>query len=976
MKKIFKFLFVFIIMIGIIYKFSIDCIMTNAFEYIKDDNNVNRVLNILDTYELNEKLELERKVNIDNKEYEFSYYLINPSNETINDFSFILDQRGIYKLKAYGKNKDSSIEFIKEFEVMQTLCSVSGSESSFILDNNKIKVSLVDGDKYVINKIFNLNNYTEKDEIFNMSITPSIEGKAEFTILKIKLIDTEDINSYINFTIQSSPTNPYASYALSGATNQPQTGFEKELGRLHRNNQWGSYFPLSFYGISGADNKISIRFNSETLEVFSKENYRIIDLDDPDFFSNKWKGFTSGKVTIEISAEGYLSNSANFTITSLQGSKIDSLYIEDNIKPVINVDCDEYNLPTALVNKEFKLFDATSYDDLDGERKVYVHVYENYLKSNQYDVGINRDNNTFTPLKEGIYSIVYTSYDKSNNKQTKVYEIKALNKIDDLRIAIQKSSIIATGYLGKKVDLAEYQVIGGTGSKNVTIKVTNSNGIVSVVDNYFIPEYEGSYEIVYTVNDYVGNSAFAMYNFTAKKTTDLVVVDESFVPKYIINNKYYKFEPISAISYVNGYPEQLLSEVYIKKGETKVKHDEKCLISGEDYLIVIYDFGSQSIEKIIPIIDVGEQNQMDLSKYFVESNGVNKETRDNGIYFSSNFNYEIDFIRELISRDLSFKFEVLDGDNIDNISIELSDSINEEEKVILTFKKNLNESIFLINNKALYYISSNGFTKDSRSNEFYIDIENAYINPYENILIKINSFVNGKDFDGFSSGKVYIKVIVEGTGESAILFKNICGQPLSTTMKDRIKPYISLPSNYGGEVNLRSIVNLDEAYALDVLDPNIKFTLKVTDSLGNIVKDINGNLMNNLDPGLKSSFEVSQYGSYLVTYEATDTNNGLTQNITYTIICEDNEKPSVDFLLSGDYRVDSLISIKNIKMNDNVTKELDLIAYVILPNGEMIRLENNAYSFKPNKKGIYKVCLYCYDEAGNMGSKIISIEVN
>jgi hypothetical protein len=646
-------------------------------------------------YKLGDKLTLPETY----ESSKLEYFLLTPSNVTIHSNRATLDEVGKYHLIIKSKTETAQ----KEFMVYQNLAELTSKESLVSMTKDGLAVSLVDGDTLKLNQIVDLSSVTPEDEIFTLHITPSEKGAADFTILNIKFTDVEDSHSYLKYTLQSSPTNPYASYALAGATNQPMTGFESELGRLHRNNQWGAYFPLSFYGLDASNSTASVRFNSETNEAYSNPKYRIIDLDDPDFFANKWNGFTSGKVKIEISCSGYLTSSARFTIESIQNKVVDSLYAEDIAGPNITVDVNPNSIPTGVVGKSFPFFSATSSDEIDGKCGVDVKVYQNYGKTNQYDV--NKNLNDFIPQEAGIYYLVYTSCDKSGNNSKKVYPVEIKPTQSKINLSILASTKTEKGNLGVPVELAKVIATGGSGEKNLSIQVKFNGKSLPIENNSFLPVEQGNYEIIYQATDYLGSSAMVMYNFEGIASDELIIEDEVYLPRYFIQGKMYSFESLVAFDYSKGYKEELTSKVaVIQNGITTFANPTCKIDTNQKSVTVLYDFGKKQIKKEIPVIDVGNQNEMDLTKYFVTSCSQ-IEAMDNGIKFTTNKDESISFIRDLLASDTTIKFQVLDGTNLEEVSLIYTDVLNQAKKVIFTFKKNKYETIFLINGKPLYYLS-------------------------------------------------------------------------------------------------------------------------------------------------------------------------------------------------------------------------------------------------------------------------------
>ena len=130
-----------------------------------------------------------------------------------------------------------------------------------------------------------------------------------------------------------------------------------------------------------------------------------------------------------------------------------------------------------------------------------------------------------------------------------------------------------------------------------------------------------------------------------------------------------------------------------------------------------------------------------MTKYFDTTSNYEIKAKDNAISFNSSTPGQINFIRELLVGDFSLKMSLENGKNIDAVSIILQDSINENEKVKVTYQKNSNQAVFLINNKPLYQLTEFGFLDNSVSNEFTLTTNGTYITPFGNVSLLLNTVI-------------------------------------------------------------------------------------------------------------------------------------------------------------------------------------------------------------------------------------------
>ena len=197
--------------------------------------------------------------------------------------------------------------------------------------------------------------------------------------------------------------------------------------------------------------------------------------------------------------------------------------------------------------------------------------------------------------------------------------------------------------------------------------------------------------------------------------------------------------------------------------------------------------------------------------------------------------------------------------------------------------------------------------------------------------------------------------------------KKINRQTINNAKKEYIAPKVVLSDKYGGAKEIGEIVNVCTAKAFDVLDPAPNINLTIYDTNEEIVRDIDGNLVNSISCDKDVYFEITNYGEYRVNYHAFDASNNRV-NVSYVISVYDKEAPVIT--LSGSNpesaRINSTIQLAIASVTDNVTasKNIVLKVYVVLPSGYMEEVLNYSYTF--TSTGLHVVRYFAFDEAGNV----------
>jgi hypothetical protein len=226
-------------------------------------------------------------------------------------------------------------------------------------------------------------------------------------------------------------------------------------------------------------------------------------------------------------------------------------------------------------------------------------------------------------------------------------------------------------------------------------------------------------------------------------------------------------------------------------------------------------------------------------------------------------------------------------------------------------------------------------------------------------------------FDGFASGKVNLTISVEGKGGKFCL-ETVNGQRFNDATADNIRPEIILESVIVPIAKLGESVTVPKALCMDVLDPFV--SASVTVSFGKTyVQSTDGISLNAQDVSRDWQFVAEAYGDYIVTYVAVD-GVGKKQQYSYIITVLDSGLPvvTVNGKVQDTASLGDSIALPTATVTDDVDKE---ISYKILVFGPDSSVRFASGSFKPNKKGVYRVCYTAVDKAGNVTVKEFKVEV-
>ena len=228
----------------------------------------------------------------------------------------------------------------------------------------------------------------------------------------------------------------------------------------------------------------------------------------------------------------------------------------------------------------------------------------------------------------------------------------------------------------------------------------------------------------------------------------------------------------------------------------------------------------------------------------------------------------------------------------------------------------------------------------------------------------VKQFLDGSEFTGFTDTVAHMSIVIEdATGASQLLVTNLNAQSMNNSKADRFAPQIIVDTK-GGDRAKGEKVELKGAFAYDTLDPSCTLTMNVMDPEGNYVTDQSGVVLDGTqDPTKDYTFEVNDYGDYTIRYVFTD-GKERTDEYVYAITARDVIGPTIEL---GRYKTSAKkgnnIKIATADVEDNITKDCKVFAYVFNPDGTSSKLVDG--KFEALVSGTYTVRYIAFDEAAN-----------
>lgn len=963
------------------------------------------------TYEMGSVFRIpERTVSVGGNTATASALLVCPDQTATAAASVVLDQAGTYCVKYAAEIGGIPYAAEERFNVYGNLMSY-GEDTTIsygLPDTAKSKegmlVSLAKDDTLAFTQYLDVSTLTKDEEFCEFYIFPNNRGVADFDIIVFTLTDIENPDIYVKIRAHRYIDRDGIAYFSAGGNGQPMVGYEADKNIIHTDNNFGMATTLAFeareynwstgtYSDRASDAyPVKLYFDAETLGVWATCNHsmyggEIVDLDSPNYFETLWSGFPSGRAFLSVSGEDFNSSNANICFISVMGMDV-AKYSEkhvDDVGPEITIDGADEALPEGRTGGFYPIPSASAKDVYSGVCEVRTSVWYNYADEEKRVMTELRDGKALTPYA-GYYAIVYEASDAFANTTREILWFHTGSPIDELEVIVPEDKK-TSAELGEWVEVpAPASVGGGSGRLTVSAAVSFGGESYEITDG-FRPEKEGVWTVMYTVTDATGETKTASYTVNVVRGTRPMLVEEPVMPKYFISGSSYDIPVLYADDYTSGSLERKLFDVVVtdRNGEKTYKAGEAFVpeadVTGE-IATLSYRIGSVELAKLeIPVILAWDSaSKLQVQNYFF-GEGFETEKTSDGIIIkalSGASKAEWTFANSLAAEDFELILNTLSGSGkYEKLTVTLTDSESSGISVSAKFTKSGTRTYFNVTGNTPLELS---YTFDS-AQEITLGYKRSAFS-FGKTLYPIAAADSGEAFEGFPSGKVYLTVTAEGiSGAAAYGVKSLNGHPFTTSSRDRVAPRVVVMGDYGGTLAKGDSYTIGSAIASDVLSPSVVFGLTVRDPENNVISDVNGIRLENVDPSREYTILLELYGQYKVVYTAQEAESFVavpnSMSFTYVVNVEDDEPPVITFEKGFKLTaaVGDTIVIPNFTVSDNVTpaEEIAVAKCIVNPNGKVIVLQGSENAIVCAYAGIYEIRIMAWDTDGNM--KMIRVYV-
>ena len=592
---------------------------------------------------------------VSGKGYDAQTVVIEPNGKAYVADSVVADHLGEYTIEYRVTVEGELYTERTSFETYNDLYTVTGNgtasfgkETRYGTGIEGLQVSLHDGEEFRFNEIIDLRELDYETPFIDLFATPNTLGQRDVHAFTMRLTDAYDPENYVTIDAKSVNTDGGSNlwwmnfiFVAAGARGNSLKGIEWGKNLVHVDNSFGFPIKYSLYGTIDNQNSVGTNFFQLCYDLAENkiygplgkaENYAI-DLDDPQYFVDGWKGFTTGEVYLTLSGTSYYAPSFEFTIRKIGNSDLSEETICDRTKPDIRIDCSE--VPIAGLYNDYPVFAATALDGYSGEIPVTTKVFYNYRGENRYELPI--EEGKFLPVRKGTYTIEYSATDSAGNTATETISVVCDGV--DRTLGLEIGAIPMDCKTGIRVSLARVHVSGGVGSVALKTTVRLSEEEIPVRNGTFIPQKEGTYVVEVTATDFGGQTAKESYSIEVARNDRPVIADASF-PDYMVTGGTYRIPALSAYNSMTNETMPCLVQVNGKELQGSVYTVPDDALSVE----IVYSAGGETKRYSVPVLKYSSPASLFVSEGGAEDSADGVVISGGSFLFANELDSELNIV--------------------------------------------------------------------------------------------------------------------------------------------------------------------------------------------------------------------------------------------------------------------------------------------------------------------------------------------
>lgn len=807
---------------------------------------------------------------------------------------------------------------------------------------------------------------TANDTIISLMALPKKYGAAAFGQIAITLTDTTDAQNYVTVLVSVGSSDDIST-ARAASANQTFSGLNGS-GKIESFSGGGTPILHSFYGLSNYTNIteqfIDFRFDYAERKVYIG-NKLVCDLDDSEHFVSAWDGFSGDEAELTVTLRDMYGESAAVLIREADGKRMAEEYYLDCLSPTISAAFDVNDTPVAIVGENFPILPVAVSDNMDKAPRFTVRVTD----SDGTEAEVTDEG--FVPQRAGLYTLAFTATDYTGNTVTREFTVEARAAAEPLAIS-PVGAVPVSAKVGEMLILPSALVTGGCGQSKVAITVEGkTTGKKYTVTDGRIKLTEGdTYYVVYSVTDYLGNTAESRTELSASVTDEPSFDAIPDMPGIFIAGRTYALPVVAAYDYKADKAAVVAISVSTDGAAAKPLDGNMytpVLTAARSTVTVIYtatgETGTAEMRFDVTAVDLyDDEGYLDLTRYFAVDNVESVSASDECTSFEiSESDAKISFVKDVYSHGFELLFDVpSSANNADAIAITLTDAADETKQVRFEAVKGGfadTSTRVNINGAPGMTIAGNFFDAIQHMRISYANDTYAVSDATGLVVGYVKTYLDGRQFRGFSD-TVYFDITFKNvTGVFRFDIYRIGNQLMMENDGDYTPPVIVTESEMLRQLRRGETFTVVRAKAFDVL--GFETTLSVS------VRSANGAILTDASCDEEHTVVLDEYGEYFVVYSASDENYNY-NNYTLVVNVRDDTPPEIKVdTAERTVAVGKAFSIKKAQVSDDV-RLAESYVFVIDTANNMTNVTDKG-SYTPEKKGIYTVRYVAKDGAGNIG---------
>lgn len=957
----------------------------------------------------------------DGQEYALTVSLTYPSGKQSAYMTYFLDEIGSYSL-IYGFTANGTkYTTEKNFNVISTTKNLFTTTGGASVESNyptpdyaaekkengaRLNFSS-SSDSITYSAAVDLTDNTSGDSLLEFIIAPENSGVQELKHYFIRFTDVTDENNWIEFRAEAAAWG-YEQNVMVGVSHDGSEDIQFANSNHYRagvaNPKWtmGKFGTGSITHIRsttyGAINgypaecmKIYYDYTDKRMYVMGRayvaagaEGYvlPLADLDDPECVGDYvWSGFKSGKVKI------------TFTVTALDKCHILLYKVDDTIltseeiqtsayKSDFNVDYQGYranSLPYGVAGKTYPVFGATGFDNYGNvftDLGVSVYRKETVGEKEIYNY-VAVKNGRFETETAGTYNIVYSYNDAFGERREKTVKITVKDAYDIPLGYMVNAGINAEYNAGETVTLPDGEITGGSGNATATKKVLFGGEEITLfnagIDDYFIPEKQGTYTVKYEIGDFIGGTATVTKD-VAVSYSSAPVLEKPFIPDVMIKGRMYMLPSVKAYSYADsGKTEQ---PVKIYAGDTEIS-DGRYSPAATGNIAIKYQAGGATYEKTVVVREIPSKNS-DRGAYcdyfFLFDNCVGSYS-DNLYRLNANAagTAKVSFSRRISTGSLSAQLTSVAKSfttHNEKFSLIFTDSVYADKRVVFTIMPTIVNgegvaSLYVNGVKAGVMSGSVDGSKNAPLEITYRKSDRCAYDFDGNLISEIKNYADGSAFDCFPSGYVYVSAeFSDVASDFSIGFTKIANQTFSSVKIDRGMPLLEFAEEKAGTV----LAEYGKEYEFGI--PKVFDVFSDSVSLNITITAPDGSKLFDGSTAAAKKYVLDKFGTYVVKYSASDGSNVNEISFSVRILDETPKKITLSAAPRNEYAAGQEITFPAATSESGATC---LIVIEHMETGKRYLASGGKFTF--TRAGRYKITYMSYDDGLNTETKTYNVVV-